>query len=132
MELLSESTVGLLSDYCRTTVGLSDYCRTVGILSDTVGQTCRTVGPGLCHGDVERLSLARRILIRQGGFGKVEDVSRVGQLPRDVRAHRDYESGVLVTLTGEGRPRALFLGIAGARAELRRPKARNANEERGE
>ena len=31
MELLSESTVGLLSDYCRTTVGLSEYCR---ILSD--------------------------------------------------------------------------------------------------
>ena len=30
MELLSESTVGLLSD-CRTTVGLSEYCR---ILSD--------------------------------------------------------------------------------------------------
>ena len=40
MELLSESTVGLLSDYCRTTVGLSDYRTTVGLLSDY----CRTVG----------------------------------------------------------------------------------------
>jgi hypothetical protein len=37
-------TVGL-SD-CRT-VGLSEYCRIVGILSDTVGLYCRTVGPGL-------------------------------------------------------------------------------------
>ena len=57
-------TVGLAADsgrqcesvspwtYCRTTVGMTvgmtvGLSDTVGILSDTVGRTCRTVGPGL-------------------------------------------------------------------------------------
>ena len=44
--------VDLLSDHCRTTVGMTvgmtvGLSDTVGILSDTVGRTCRTVGPGL-------------------------------------------------------------------------------------
>ena len=41
---------------CRTTVGLlSDYCRTVGLCRTPVGSYCRPVGPGL-RVDLTRLA----------------------------------------------------------------------------